>query len=122
MAEVWVESAKVMFFPAYMIAVQKQRNNFLAVKQHLHEMGFAYSLLFPAKPGVVAADTTLFFTTPEDSWRWIESSDNCTTEPLRLELTRDDNTRRHRRGQHRMKTQTDGDLPTVPDLEQRIQE
>ncbi|KAJ1175869.1 hypothetical protein NDU88_001154 [Pleurodeles waltl] len=92
MAEVRMNSAKVMFFPDYTIAVQKQLNGFLAVKQHLREMGFAYSLLFPAKLLVVAADSRHFFTSPEEAWGWIESYDNCATRPLWLELPGDDNT------------------------------
>ncbi|KAJ1186727.1 hypothetical protein NDU88_003508 [Pleurodeles waltl] len=79
MADVLVVSTKVMFFPDYTIAVQKQHYNFLAVKQRLHEMEFTYSLLFPAKLCVVATDTKHFFTTPEEAWHWIEGSDNCTT-------------------------------------------
>ncbi|KAJ1197646.1 hypothetical protein NDU88_001502 [Pleurodeles waltl] len=89
MVEMRVDGAKVMFFPDYMIAVQKQCNSFLVVKRRLHEMEFTYSLLFPAKLCVVAADSTHFFNTPEETWRWIESSDNCSARPLRLELTRD---------------------------------
>ncbi|KAJ1169838.1 hypothetical protein NDU88_001726 [Pleurodeles waltl] len=68
MAEVRVGSVKMMFLPDYTIAVQQQCNNFLAVKRHLREMGFAYSLLFPARLRVVDAGTMHFLTTPEEAW------------------------------------------------------
>ncbi|KAJ1164016.1 hypothetical protein NDU88_004463 [Pleurodeles waltl] len=96
LAEVRVSSAKVMFFPNYMIAVQ--RNNFLAVKRRLRDLGFAYSLLFPARLRVVAAYTTHFFTTPEEAWHWTESSDNCATRSVRLEPTGDSSSQQNRRG------------------------
>ncbi|KAJ1202299.1 hypothetical protein NDU88_006099 [Pleurodeles waltl] len=67
--EVRMDSAKEMFFPDYTIAVQRQRNSFLAVKWNLREMRFTYSLLFPEKLLVVATDSTHFFTTPEEAWR-----------------------------------------------------
>ncbi|KAJ1153932.1 hypothetical protein NDU88_006690 [Pleurodeles waltl] len=85
-------------------------------------MGFAYSLLFPARLRVVATDTTLFFTTPEEAWHWLESPNNGATRLVRSEPTKEDNIRQNRRGQHRMKARMDRDLPAVPNCEQRIQE
>ncbi|KAJ1140441.1 hypothetical protein NDU88_006793 [Pleurodeles waltl] len=110
-----------MFFPDYTVAVQKQRNSFLAVKQDLCEMEFTYSLLFPAKLSVVTADTTHFFATTEEAWHWIETSDGGATSSLRLELPGGSAAWR-RRGQRRIRAQKVGNLPAVPDLEQRIQE
>ncbi|KAJ1097154.1 hypothetical protein NDU88_002281 [Pleurodeles waltl] len=95
----WVGNAKVMFFPNYMITVQKQRSNFLAVKLRLSGMGFTYSLLFPAKLRVVTTNTTRFFVTPEEAWHWIENSDDCADCLMRLESAGEDTLRRNRRGQ-----------------------
>ncbi|KAJ1203727.1 hypothetical protein NDU88_007508 [Pleurodeles waltl] len=49
-----------MFFPDYTIAVQRQGNHFLTVKQRLRETGITNSLLFPFKLRVAAADNTFF--------------------------------------------------------------
>ncbi|KAJ1152123.1 hypothetical protein NDU88_004900 [Pleurodeles waltl] len=101
MVEVRIGSAKVMFFLDYTMAVQKQRNNVLVVKRHLREMGYTYSLLFPAKVCVVTADTTHFFVTSVEAWLWLESSDGDAESLLRSELQRGGATQRHCRGQRR---------------------
>ncbi|KAJ1208427.1 hypothetical protein NDU88_003813 [Pleurodeles waltl] len=83
LAEVWVDCAKVMFFPEYTLVVQRQRNSFLSANQRLQELGLAYYLLFPAKLCVVAAGTMHFFATPEEAWHWIENPDGRTAHLMR---------------------------------------
>ncbi|KAJ1144982.1 hypothetical protein NDU88_011274 [Pleurodeles waltl] len=71
-----VGNATVMFFPDYTVAVQKQHNNFLAVKRHRRELGLTYSLLFLARLRVVADGAAYFFSTPRrhgTGWRALMS-------------------------------------------------
>ena len=51
--------------------VQRQRNNFNAVKAQLRKVNLPYALLFPARLRVIEADTSHFFTTPKDAWDWL---------------------------------------------------
>ena len=60
-------------FPDYTMEVQRQRNNFNAVKAQLRKMNLSYALLFPARLRVVEADTSHFFTTPKDAWDWLHT-------------------------------------------------
>ncbi|KAJ1185657.1 hypothetical protein NDU88_002447 [Pleurodeles waltl] len=122
MVEVRVGSAKVVIFSDYNVAVQKQRNNFLAVKRRLCKVGLAYSLLFSARLCVVAADTMQIFTTPEEAWHWIEGIDNGATRLARLEQTGEGSPWQSHKGQRQVRVLMDRDLPAVPDLEQRIHE
>ncbi|KAJ1126335.1 hypothetical protein NDU88_004743 [Pleurodeles waltl] len=98
MADMRVGNAKVMFFPDYMITVQRQRNKFLAVKRRLREMGFTYSLLFPAKHHVVTTNTTCIVT-PEEAWQWIDNSDDCADHAVRQDSTGENTMQWNRRGQ-----------------------
>ncbi|KAJ1151810.1 hypothetical protein NDU88_004589 [Pleurodeles waltl] len=122
MADMRVGNAKVMFVPDFMILVQKQRNTFLAVKGGLREMGFDYSLLFPAKLRAATTNTTNCFFTLAEARHRIKNSDDCADHAVRLESTGADTMWQNRRGQRGMKPRMDSDLSAVPDLKQRIRE
>ncbi|KAJ1173646.1 hypothetical protein NDU88_005473 [Pleurodeles waltl] len=82
-------------------------------------MGFAYSLLFPARLWVVAADTMHLFVTPEEAWHWLESPGARAARLTRTVSTKNDHIQWNQRGNEDM---WGGDLPVVPNLDQRLQE
>ncbi|KAJ1082282.1 hypothetical protein NDU88_002450 [Pleurodeles waltl] len=53
-ADLVVDSACVMVFPDYTLAVQCQRSNFLAIKFRLRDANVSCSLLYPARLLAVA--------------------------------------------------------------------
>ncbi|KAJ1193803.1 hypothetical protein NDU88_003099 [Pleurodeles waltl] len=122
LAEIRVDSTKVMFFPDYTIAAQKQCNNFLAVKRRLRDLGLMYSLLFPARLCVVAAGTTHFFAMPEEAWHWIEDPSGGPGRSGWFGLPGSSGSRQSQKGLCKRRTSPGVSLTAVPDLEQRIQE
>ncbi|KAJ1138021.1 hypothetical protein NDU88_004412 [Pleurodeles waltl] len=55
----------------YTATVQRQRASSPGVKNHLHQAGLTYFLLFPARLKVIANGTSFFFIEPTDAWDWV---------------------------------------------------
>ena len=73
LATLEVENQKVMIFPDFTAAVQRQRAMFIMVKRKMRKRNLKYALMFPAKLKVMTEDKTLFFTEAEAAWDWLES-------------------------------------------------
>ena len=68
--DVYFESTRIMIFPDYTTAVQKQRKSYNQVKTKLRSMNLRYMLLYSAKLKVLHADQSFFFSSPEEAWTW----------------------------------------------------
>ncbi|KAJ1129924.1 hypothetical protein NDU88_008284 [Pleurodeles waltl] len=77
MADLTLNSARVMLFPGYTLAAQHQRGSLLSIKCHLDTK---YSLLFPAKFSV-QLDGKSYFTDPKEAWDWIDTLGTASQRP-----------------------------------------
>ncbi|KAJ1177096.1 hypothetical protein NDU88_002358 [Pleurodeles waltl] len=51
----------------------RRRAGYNSVNRKLHDQEIPYSMLFPARLRMVTPTGTMFFSTPEDAWSWLES-------------------------------------------------
>ena len=118
--EILVENTKIMLFPDYTLAVQHQRNSFIVVKRKLRELGFQYSLLFPAKLRVVAHSKTHFFDDPKLAGDWLETLGHnvVTTQNKSTASSRPKNQKRNT--QRQRPSRSPGSPNQKPQLEQII--